>query len=165
MIDKDVLWKGQFYNKIPGAIHLNNKDEVPQISLKYASKFTCDKSKCYIHEKLFPETYIMQDPSDCKKIIKILTEQQQKSLKNIQWIGKIARGVHQGKGVEIFTAEKISQFLSEYDHGAKCDSGPDKPYIVQKYIENPFLLNGRKFEFRVYFYIVSLDPYLVLFHM
>lgn len=29
---------------------------------------------------------------------------------------------------------------------------------------NPLLVEGRKFDFRVYLLIVSLDPYIVLYH-
>ena len=38
------------------------------------------------------------------------------------------------------------------------------PYIIQKYIRNPLLLDGRKSEIRIYWLIASLDPFLVLIY-
>ena len=82
-------------------------------------------------------------------------------------MGKIARDVHGGKGVYLFTEEKTQSFLEEKEYGAKCDD-PElmkkRRNIVQKYIHNPFLLNGYKFDFRCYMFIVSMNPYIVLYH-
>jgi len=35
---------------------------------------------------------------------------------------------------------------------------------VQKYLENPFLIENRKTEYRCYVTIVSTQPFLVVFH-
>ncbi len=40
----------------------------------------------------------------------------------------------------------------------------DQPYIIQRYIKNPLLLDGRKSELRIYWLIASLDPLLVLMY-
>jgi len=37
-------------------------------------------------------------------------------------------------------------------------------YIIQRYIKNPLLLQGRKSEFRLYWLIACLDPLLVLLY-
>jgi hypothetical protein len=36
--------------------------------------------------------------------------------------------------------------------------------VIQRYIENPLLVDGRKFDIRAYMYIACAKPYLVLFH-
>lgn len=36
--------------------------------------------------------------------------------------------------------------------------------IVQRYIENPLLINGKKFDIRVFMIISCMKPYLVLYN-
>lgn len=36
--------------------------------------------------------------------------------------------------------------------------------MVQKYISNPNLINGHKYDFRVYLLIASTDPLIVYYH-
>ncbi|KRX01017.1 hypothetical protein PPERSA_09623 [Pseudocohnilembus persalinus] len=40
----------------------------------------------------------------------------------------------------------------------------DKIAIIQKYIENPFLINNKKFDVRCYVLVAQVEPFLVFFH-
>lgn len=53
----------------------------------------------------------------------------------------------QGKG--IFIVDDISEVPI------------DEPYIVSRYIHNPLLINGLKFDVRIYVMITSMDPWRI----
>ena len=64
------------------------------------------------------------------------------------WIMKPI-GKSQGRG--IFLLNKLTQ-ISQWknDFRWKPDSPQAEPYIVQKYIMNPLLIGGKKFDLRIY---------------
>ncbi|CAK4749020.1 hypothetical protein LEN26_008737 [Aphanomyces euteiches] len=76
------------------------------------------------------------------------------------WIMKPI-GKAQGKGIFLF--EKLSQ-ISEWkkDHTYKIEGGiqakTSDTYIVQKYIENPYTIGGKKFDLRLYVLVTSFSP-------
>ncbi|MCO5608863.1 hypothetical protein L7F22_063081 [Adiantum nelumboides] len=66
-------------------------------------------------------------------------------------------GKAQGKGIFLFT--KLSQ-ISEWkkDHRWKTENQQVENYIVQKYIDNPYLVGGKKFDLRIYVLVLSYAP-------
>ncbi len=92
------------------------------------------------------------------------------------WIMKPA-GRAQGKG--IFLINKMSQIPTQWkkDHrliqaSSNAQSGkkqgePEEPpelYIVQRYIEQPYLIGGKKFDIRIYALVTSYVPLVVYVH-
>ncbi|ETV97174.1 hypothetical protein, variant 2 [Aphanomyces invadans] len=78
------------------------------------------------------------------------------------WIMKPI-GKAQGKGIFLF--EKLSQ-ISDWkkDHTWKSDGLQAKTsdtYIVQKYIQNPYTIGGKKFDLRLYVLVTSFSPLVV----
>lgn len=71
------------------------------------------------------------------------------------WIMKPV-GKSQGKG--IFIINKPSD-ISDWKNEEKNDS--NDAYLVQKYIENPYLIGGKKFDMRIYCLVTSYSPLTV----
>jgi glutathione synthase/RimK-type ligase-like ATP-grasp enzyme len=76
------------------------------------------------------------------------------------WIVKPAENTNRGRGITIHNdLSEISQIISSNE---KHSDGSLKTYIVQIYIEKPFLYNRRKFDIRCYMLVSLLVQLLVM---
>lgn len=102
----------------------------------------------------FPTTYEL--PSEYH----IFVEEFKRSPGSV-WIMKPA-GKAQGRGIFLFRKLKdITDWKKEdYFHRDedKNDKDPPETYVVQRYIEKPYLIGGKKFDIRVYVLVTSYVP-------
>ena len=100
----------------------------------------------------FPSTYVL--PVDYG----IFVEEFKQTLGAI-WIMKPI-GKAQGKGIFLFN--KLSQVNDwKRDHRWKPDNEQAETYVVQRYIHNPLLVGGKKFDLRIYVLVTSYQPLVV----
>ena len=66
-------------------------------------------------------------------------------------------GKSQGKGIFLFNKlQHIAQWKDELRW--KPESPQAEPYVVQKYIMNPLLIGGKKFDLRIYVLVTCYQP-------
>ena len=72
------------------------------------------------------------------------------------WIMKPI-GKAQGKGIFLFN--KLNQ-ISEWkrDYRWRTEGQQAENYVVQRYVENPYLVGGKKFDLRLYLLVTSYSP-------
>ncbi|CAM9900810.1 unnamed protein product, partial [Phaeothamnion confervicola] len=75
------------------------------------------------------------------------------------WIAKPC-GRAQGRGIFLFS--RLSQ-VSEWkrDHTWTANQPQAEAYIAQRYVENPLLVGGKKFDLRLYVLVTSFSPLVV----
>ncbi|ETV74521.1 hypothetical protein H257_11044 [Aphanomyces astaci] len=73
------------------------------------------------------------------------------------WIMKPI-GKAQGKGIFLFTKlSQISDWRTDYRY-KQPENQQVETYVVQKYISNPYLVGGKKFDLRLYALVTSFAP-------
>uniref|UniRef100_A0A0X3P9D3 Tubulin polyglutamylase TTLL4 n=1 Tax=Schistocephalus solidus TaxID=70667 RepID=A0A0X3P9D3_SCHSO len=127
----------QKVNHLPCSFQLGRKDRLWRNLSAMQQKFGTK------HFGFFPQTFCI--PTEIDK----LKEAWDGEPSPHQWILKppaSARGI----GIRL---------LSKWSYVPK-----KRPYIVQKYLHNPFLINNSKFDLRIYVFVYSLKPLCVFVH-
>jgi len=164
-IGKHFSCTTQLSNHIPGHSSLDRKDYVAENAIKYGEKYV-ERPQCFSHDKIFPKTWLLYNEEHCKDFFKILNSKGYKQLKKertIVYIRKIAARSHRGEGVQPVNQKEEDALKELYGNGKLCGN-ITKSYIVQNYVHNPLLLDGHKFDFRMYMLIASTNPLMAFYH-
>ena len=156
----------QQYNHIPGQGTLNRKDMVAESIWDYAEKYKT-RPHCFNYDKAFPETWSLRNKEQCQEFFdKYFNTQEYQELKKkhrIVFIRKIGFGAHRAEGVQPVNEEEEAQIREMWGNGTKCGT-VKKNYLMQRYILNPLLLDGHKFDFRLYMIVASTNPLILYYH-
>ncbi len=165
MIGRNFACFGQSYNHIPGHGALVRKDLLNKYSMEWVQKFAPLPS-CKAQMDYFVGGYRLYVQNECKEFFKLVLSseyQKKKTSSPIQYIMKVGYGVHRGEGVFLLDAPSEKSYLEQYENGNKCGQ-INENILAQKYIDNPFLYKGHKFDFRIYMLISSVNPLKVYYH-
>lgn len=80
--------------------------------------------------------------------------------KNV-WIVKPGENTNRGNGINVASSlSEIKSLVQQSVDVGKATDVKDKTFIVQKYIDNPLLINNRKFDFRCYGLMTSFNGHI-----
>lgn len=155
--DPLVCDKSKICNHLEGHIHLSNKK-----ALYYNMKtyYECMGENPF---DFIPLTYHIQEGSVDPQFelfnkryneLQENTDYKGRRPQNI-WIVKPGENTNRGNGINV--CKDFDQIISIVDSNVKLNNGKTRSYIVQKYIENPLLINKRKFDIRCYSLVTSIN--------
>ncbi len=164
-LGKSFACISQEYNKIPGHEGINRKDNLARSVTRYTESYA-SRPQCFNNTKFFPETWSLNNKTQCQQFFKKFNSKEyflERAQKGIVYIRKLGNGAHQAKGVQPVTIEEERSIRKLYKNGSNCGQ-VNKSYLIQTYVYNPLLLNGHKFDFRIYMVIASTNPTMAYYH-
>eukprot|EP01063_Lacrimia_lanifica_P007282 TRINITY_DN1461_c0_g1_i1.p1 TRINITY_DN1461_c0_g1~~TRINITY_DN1461_c0_g1_i1.p1 ORF type:complete len:1115 (+),score=337.47 TRINITY_DN1461_c0_g1_i1:71-3415(+) len=142
---KTLVEEKQRLNKYPGMKEMCNKVLFTHHLNRMAALFPDDFA-------FYPQTYCVPgDEDELRHLLQATPQKRSKKridLKRNIWICKPSKG-RQGAG--IFLTQDLNDVLCERKN-------PDIGYVIQKYIPNPMLIDGLKFDLRLYVLVTCVDP-------
>jgi hypothetical protein len=136
----------QRHMHVPNEHYWNTKDTIVDGFKAYQEKSG--------HDLFFlPETYRFNVPEDVEAFERRLKKE---GGINIPWVLK-EPDLNQGKGITIMAPNSKALLHVTDDQAGEGN-------IIQQYICNELTWNKRKFDVRMFWYVASLDPLIVMYH-
>ncbi|EFB23742.1 hypothetical protein PANDA_020163, partial [Ailuropoda melanoleuca] len=141
----------------------SRKDEAPALEeLTWTSPGHLRPQRVLKMEEFFPETYRLDIRDEREAFFTLFDENQ-------MWICKPTAS-NQGKGIfllrnqeEVAALQVKTQSIEDDPIHRKMPFRAPQARVVQRYIQNPLLLDGKKFDVRSYLLIACAMPYMVFF--
>ena len=142
----------QILNHFPNFYELTRKDLMAKNIKKY-KKLLLKEGKSVDHLDFLPLTYVL--PQDMSIFI-----EEFKKYPNALWILK-PNNKCQGQGITLLNKTskvKKMNFSKKVTTDNNQTVNINDIYVVSKYIENPFLMGGKKFDLRIYCLVTTFHP-------
>mmetsp|Transcript_20030 Transcript_20030/g.79896 ORF Transcript_20030/g.79896 Transcript_20030/m.79896 type:complete len:307 (+) Transcript_20030:3-923(+) len=150
------LHDGQLINHYPNHYELTRKDLMVKNIKRYLREAAKEWDKAAgsgghaAHEPVpdfVPTTYML--PADYSLFV-----EEFRRCPNAMWIMKPYNAA-QGRG--IFIVNKLNQ-IKRWSNGRWANASLKESYVISRYIENPLLIGGKKFDLRLYVLVTSYRP-------
>ncbi|KAH8862813.1 putative tubulin polyglutamylase TTLL1 [Schistosoma japonicum] len=155
------LSDNQIVNHFPNHYELTRKDLMVKNIKRYRRELEKERNPLavkddagrYIYLDFIPVTYML--PQDYN-----LFAEEFKRNPSFTWIMKPCG---KARGVGIFLINKLSQLKRWSRDGKSCSVGSiptycKGSYVISKYIDNPLLIGGKKFDLRLYVLVTTFRP-------
>ena len=150
----------QVLNHFPNHYELTRKDlmvknlkrykkELERVNAERAAESGCEAAD--VDLECIPTTFIL--PSDYSLFAEEFRKQEHQGKQ--MWIMKPVSG---SRGIGIFIISRLSQ-VRKWDSSRLAQGATPKPnYVVSRYIADPLLIGGKKFDLRIYVLVLSYRP-------
>ena len=139
----------QILNHFPNFYELTRKDLMAKNIKKYKKQLQ-KEGKTIDHLDFLPLTFVL--PQDMSIFI-----EEFKRYPNSLWILKPSNKC-QGQGITLLNKTSKVKKMSFTHSDSSQQISINDVYVISKYIENPFLMGGKKFDMRIYCLVTSFHP-------
>ena len=150
-----VLRTNQRVNHFPNSFELTRKDLMAKNLMRLSRELRKTGQESTVD--FFPQTFVL--PND------FIRFRDETKGKDSIWIAKPVAG-SMGQGILFLKGESEAvswhnKNISKYNSSETPEDRMRLTYVVQRYIPNPFLVGGRKFDIRLYALTLSFSPLIV----
>lgn len=148
-----LLGPDQIINHLPGERAVVDKGPLTRNLERHAA---ADPGRRAALDGFYPETYCLADPEDRERFFARVPEEDDPER---LWILKPDRG-SEGRGIRVLWQLDLLRRWHESSGPKPWDTEGDA--VIQRYVANPLLVDGRKSALRVFVLVASVEPLLVL---
>ena len=146
----------QIVNHFPNHYELTRKDLIVKNIKRYRKELEReghwlaqkDNDGNYVHLDIIPQTYLL--PADYNIFVEDF-----KKHPNSTWIMKPCG---KARGIGIFLINRLSQLKKWSQKSSVPPPTTKDTYVISRYIANPLLIGGKKFDLRIYVLVTSFRP-------
>lgn len=169
---------GSLINHFPGDRALYNKEPFAEALQESQTRLGCD------YRAIHPETFSLHTPQGCAAVVELYLSAGPEERQQAAWFTKILDGTF-GKGIQVMSLQSLLLRRLRFNPAALAGGGgnggggndavaeecaaarkrlPRRGLLAQRGVMKPMLLNGRKFDMRVYVLIASAKPHTYVYY-